>query len=418
MPTPAQLLLRLFLTLFFLGIVEYYAFQSVKTLTSGWAYNTQRIINFVWWSVPVLFICFGFLAAFSDMRTWAPSAKTILQSSFVLVLVAKLVMSSTMFIDDLRRAGTFAVSKFMTRPVDYSSRSKFLATAGILLAGVPFATLTYGMLRNMYRFTFHRVSIPVPNLADGLQNLKIIQISDIHSGSFTKRQPLVDAVKMINDQQPDIVFFTGDLVNNIAPEIEQYLDVFGAIRAKYGVFSVLGNHDYGDYQQWESEAAKEQNLQNLFAHHKAMGWNLLLNENRILDINGAKLAVLGVENFGAKMNFHKHGKLDLTHAGTNDADMRILLSHDPSHWDYEVNSNPTYQNIELTLSGHTHGFQFGIEIPGWVKWSPAQYAYKQWADLYQTGKQFLYVNRGFGVLGYPGRVGILPEITILTLQKA
>jgi predicted MPP superfamily phosphohydrolase len=418
MPTPAQLLLRLFLTFFFLGIVEYYAFQSVKTVTANFSDNTQRITNFIWWSVPILFVCFGLLAAFSDMRTWAPGAKTMLQASFVLVLVAKLVMSTTMLIDDLRRAGTFAVSKFTTRPVDYSSRSKFLATAGIFLAGVPFATLTYGMLRNMYRFTFHRVNIPVPNLAEGLQNLKIIQLSDIHSGSFTKRQPLVDAIKMINDQEPDIVFFTGDLVNNTAPEIEQYLDVFGKIKAKYGVFSVLGNHDYGDYQQWASEAAKTQNLQDLFAHHKTMGWNLLLNENRILDINGAKLAVLGVENFGAKMNFHKHGQLDITHAGTNDADMRILLSHDPSHWDYEVNSNPTYKNIELTLSGHTHGFQFGIEIPGWVKWSPSQYAYKQWADLYQTGKQFLYVNRGFGVLGYPGRVGILPEITILTLQKA
>jgi uncharacterized protein len=417
MPTPYEIMIRLFFTLFFLGVIEYYAFLSIKTVSADWSYSTQRIVNIIWWAVPVAFVILLTVAAFSDMRTWNPSAKTFFQVSFILALVTKLVMGSTMLLDDLRRVGTFAVSKFTTRPVDYSSRSKFLATAGILLAAVPFGTLTYGMLRNMYRFTFHRVNVPVADLAEGLQGLKIIQISDIHSGSFTKRQPLIDAMKMINDELPDIVFFTGDLVNNVATEIAQFLDIFGTIKAKHGVFSVLGNHDYGDYLQWESEDAKTQNLKDLFAHHKTMGWDLMLNENRILDINGSKLAVLGVENFGAKMNFHKHGKLDITHKGTSDADMRILLSHDPSHWDYEVNSNPTYQNIELTLSGHTHGFQFGIEIPGWIKWSPSQYAYKQWADLYQTGKQFLYVNRGFGVLGYPGRVGILPEITVLTLQK-
>ena len=418
MLTPAQLLIRVFFILIVWGILEYYAYQSIKTVTADWSDAAQRTLKYVWWTVPALFLMFVMSVEIVDFRTLAPRFRSFMQISFVLVMVSKLIMSSTMLVDDLRRIGGFAVSKFSTRPVDYSSRSKFLATAGIFMASIPFATLTYGMLRNMYRFTFHRINVPIPALAEGLQGLKIIQISDIHSGSFNRRQPLVDAVKMINDQNPDIVFFTGDLVNNIAPEIEQYIDVFGAIKAKHGVFSVLGNHDYGDYMQWESDAAKAKNLQDLFAHHKAMGWNLLLNESRILDINGVQLAVLGVENFGAKMNFHKHGKLDITHAGTSDAAMRILLSHDPSHWDYEVNSNPAYQNIELTLSGHTHGFQFGIEIPGWIKWSPSQYAYKQWADLYQTGKQFLYVNRGFGVLGYPGRVGILPEITVLTLQKA
>ncbi len=397
-------------------LIDYYSFQAVKVLLENTSGTTRKVVTHAWWSVTAFFVTTFIAGGIWSFETWNPHFRTYVQAFFVLALFTKLVISLFMFVDDGRRVA-LAISNFWrATPVDYTSRSRFLATAGVLMGGIPFLTLSYGMLRNMYRYTLHTADVKIKNLADGLDGLRIVQISDIHSGSFTAKEPLNHAIEMINAQNADIVVFTGDLVNNVATEIVEYIDVFSQIKAKHGVFSILGNHDYGDYVRWDSEEAKLKNLADLADNHKKMGWDLLRNENRILKINDAELALIGVENFSAKLQFPKLGRLADSYKGTENVATKILLSHDPSHWDYEVNTK--FSDIDLTLSGHTHGFQFGIEIPGYIKWSPSQYAYKQWGGLYRAGEQMLYVNRGFGCLGYPGRVGILPEITLLTLRKA
>jgi predicted MPP superfamily phosphohydrolase len=281
---------------------------------------------------------------------------------------------------------------------------------------VPFVSLTYGLLRNPYRYKVFRENLALKNLPEALSGLRIIQISDIHSGSFTFKEPVREAVSLINQLKPDLVFFTGDLVNNKADEMDDFMDVFDKIESRLGVFSIFGNHDYGDYVQWPSEQHKQANLDKLKAIHRALGWTLLTNENRILEVNGANLAIIGVENYSTHLRFPKYGDLNKAKEGTKGADIKLLLSHDPSHWNGQI--LPDHKDIAVTFSGHTHGMQFGIEIPGFLKWSPIQYVYKQWAGLYQSGDQYLYVNRGLGFLGYPGRVGILPEITCIDLEKA
>jgi predicted MPP superfamily phosphohydrolase len=242
--------------------------------------------------------------------------------------------------------------------------------------------------------------------------LKIVHISDVHSGSFTDKKAVLKGVQKILDQKPDLIFFTGDLVNNTADEMETYIDVFNKLRAPMGVYSVLGNHDYGDYISWDNEESKAANLERLKQIHHELGWRLLMNEHVVIEKNGEKIALLGVENWSAKARFPKYGNMKKAHAGAEEYPFKILLSHDPSHWDAEVLKK--YSDIDLMLSGHTHGMQFGVELPGF-KWSPVQYVYRQWAGLYEQGAQKLYINRGYGFIGYPGRVGILPEITVLEL---
>jgi len=244
--------------------------------------------------------------------------------------------------------------------------------------------------------------------------VRIAQVSDIHSGSFFNKTAVKGGVEMVMKEKPDMIFFTGDLVNNESTEVKEYIDVFNKLRAPLGVYSVTGNHDYGDYKSWSSKEVKQQNFNDLIEAHRLLGFDLLMNENRFVEQGGEKLAIIGIENWGAG-RFSKYGKMDQAYAGTEEASAKILLSHDPSHWDAQIRT--TYKDIDLMLSGHTHGFQFGVEIGGF-KWSPSQYAYKQWAGLYKEGEQYLYVNRGFGYLGYPGRVGMPPEITILELKRA
>ena len=243
--------------------------------------------------------------------------------------------------------------------------------------------------------------------------MTVAQVSDIHSGSFFNKTAVQGGVDMVMKEKPDMIFFTGDLVNNETSEVRDYVPVFKDLKAPLGVYAVTGNHDYGDYRSWPTEAAKAQNFRDLITAHKEMGYDLLMNENRIITQGGEQLAIVGVENWG-KGRFAKYGKLDQAVIGTEEAAAKLLLSHDPSHWDAQV--RPT-TDIDLMLAGHTHGFQFGVEW-GDFKWSPAQYAYKQWADLYEEEGQFLYVNRGYGYIGYPGRIGIPPEITMITLKRA
>ncbi|MEO7176167.1 MAG: metallophosphoesterase, partial [Saprospiraceae bacterium] len=341
---------------------------------------------------------------------------SILRAVIFISYLAKLPILFFMLLDDIRRLFLLVYKSAGGQGGFSPGRSKFISQMALIVAALPFASLIYGMIRNPYRYTLFKEKIPIKDLPDGLVGLKIVQISDIHSGSFLYKDPIHNGVDLINREKPDIVFFTGDLVNNRSDEMLPYIDIFKKIESKYGVFSILGNHDYGDYVQWDTPAAKVANLEELKGIHKQLGWDLLLNENRIIDIGGAKLAVLGVENYSAWKRFPKYGRLDEAYQGTEASDLKILLSHDPSHWDLEIRT-PKYQDIALTLAGHTHGFQFGFEIPGF-KWSPAEYFYKQWAGLYTEAKQHLYINRGFGTLGYPGRVGILPEVTVLELAKA
>jgi predicted MPP superfamily phosphohydrolase len=271
--------------------------------------------------------------------------------------------------------------------------------------------LLYGF-SNKYNYKIKKLSLHFPNLPASFKGLKIVQVSDIHSGSFTHKHAVQHGVEKILALKPDLILFTGDLVNNEATEMENYMDVFNQLRAPMGVYSVLGNHDYGDYKTWDSKADKILNLERLKAVHGELGWRLMMNENTLLEKNGEQIALIGIENWSNKARFPKYGDLKKAYAGTESVPFKILMSHDPSHWDAEV--RPKYNDIDLMLSGHTHGMQFGVEIP-WLKWSPVQYVYKQWAGLYESGAQKLYVNRGFGFIGYPGRVGILPEITFIEL---
>ncbi|MTB52854.1 metallophosphoesterase [Lewinella sp. W8] len=408
-------MVRLFIFLGILLCIDLYAFQAVRSWGSPYSPGTRRIINGVYWGVSVVAYALLALSILDVTEGWSKGAQTFLRVFLFLNWLSKLPIVLILGIDDLRRLVT-AIMNWVSPVTERDlSRSRFMSTLALIAGGVPLTTLTYGIVRNAYRYRRFAMDVPVEGLPAALDGLKVVQISDMHSGSWTQKEPLKEAVKMINAEQPDIVCFTGDIVNNEATEMLPYIDIFKAVKGKYGVYSILGNHDYADYVQWPSEAAKQENMELLYDVHRQLGWDLLRDENRTLEVNGHRVGVIGVENWSAAMRFPKKGDLDKAYRGSEDCDCKILLSHDPTHWDAQV--RPNYPDIDLTLSGHTHGFQFGVEIPGF-RWSPAQYIYKQWAGLYKQGRQHLYVNRGLGFLGYPGRVGILPEITVLTLKTA
>ena len=322
-------------------------------------------------------------------------------------------------IDDIRRIIQWAVGKLIYSNTegeaingDGISRSVFLSWIGLAAGSGLFGTLLYGY-GNKYNYQVKRLQLSFDNLPEGFKGFKILQISDIHSGSFTDKDAVMRGVQKIMNENADIILFTGDLVNDKATEMKDYMDVFNRLKAPMGVYSTLGNHDYGDYINWPNNGiTKEQNLENLKQVHAELGFRLLMNEHVILQRNGSEMALIGIENWSAKARFPKHGRMDLAYPGCEKYPFKILMSHDPSHWDAQVRIQ--YPDIDLTLSGHTHGMQFGVELPGF-KWSPVQYVYKEWAGLYEEQKQKLYVNRGFGFIGYPGRVGILPEITVIEL---
>ena len=292
--------------------------------------------------------------------------------------------------------------------------SRVWSLIAIILASALTLSFIYGALFNVYRYSTKRVKLNINNLAPTFEGLTIVQISDIHSGSLSDKDAVKKGVDKINAIDPDIIFFTGDLVNNIADEALFLKDTLGQLKAKHGVFSILGNHDYGDYYYWETQSDKDKNLELLKTIQKEMGWKLLLNEHQIIESDGHHLVIAGVENWSASDRFPKYGRLNDAFAGAPAHATKLLLSHDPSHWKAQVLHHEV--DIDAMFSGHTHGMQFGIEL-GNFRWSPVQYVYKQWAGLYKEAGKYLYVNRGFGVIGYPGRVGILPEITIFQLSK-
>lgn len=406
--------MRFLLLILFLLAIDFYAFQAFRMAMQGWSATARMVVTVVYWAIPIFALILMLVADFTNFPQTNKGTYTILRTVVFIAYISKFMILPILLIDDLRRLVTLAIAKFNNKSGVDVSRSRFLSQMGIVLGSIPFATLTYGIIRNPYRYKIFRETVKIDNLPAELEGLKIVQISDIHSGSFTFKEPVLNAIEMINEVNADLVFFTGDLVNNVADEMDNFMDVFDKIRSKYGVFSVLGNHDYGDYSSWSSPEAKKANLDKLKGIHKTLGWNLLLNENQVLELNGHPIAIIGVENYSMLARFPKYGDLNKAHQGTENAKLKLLLSHDPTHWDGQVLK--LFQDIDITFSGHTHGFQFGIEIPGF-RWSPAQFMYKQWAGLYQQGKQYLYVNRGLGFLGYPGRVGILPEVTVIELLR-
>tara|TARA_B100001109_G_C18864177_1_gene475926 strand:+ start:4439 stop:5686 length:1248 start_codon:yes stop_codon:yes gene_type:complete len=411
------LFLLLFLGLFLL--LEWYAFQTVKTLSSSQSEGFQKVLKYVYLALSIIVVLAFVLYNFGNPDGLGKHARTFLLSFLFINFLAKFFMSLFLFIDDIQRGIRWLIAK-LSNPESIEakegiSRSEFLAKTGIIVAAAPIVSLSWGIISGAHDYRIRRIPLPIKGLPKKLHGLRMAQLSDIHSGSFWNKTAVKGGVEMLQAEKVDIAFFTGDLVNNKAEEMSEWVNVFDRVKAPLGVYSTLGNHDYGEYVQWNSAQAKQKNLNDLKSVHELMGWKLLNNEHQILEIEGEKLAIIGVENWSAKGRFPKYGDLKIATQNMEDNAFSVLLSHDPSHWQAEVLSS--YPNINLTLSGHTHGMQFGVDIPG-IKWSPVQYMYKEWAGLYQANSQFLYVNRGFGYIGYPGRVGILPEITIFELQTA
>ncbi len=410
--------MRLLIALLLLFLFDSYLFQALVLVAEAWPTWLQWLSYGLFWTIPLLVLAFWMgvpnlpqLQSYRKLLTWW-------RSLLMIAYVSKFFGAIVLLLGNLW--GMLLTAYYSWSGVSTIGPESSLTNAHLALTItlVPLVLLTYGMIRNPYRYRVFREKVPIPDLPTELVGLKIVQISDIHSGSFTEREPIKEAIRLINEERADLVFFTGDLVNSVATEMLPFMDIFDKIKARHGVYSILGNHDYGDYYAWDSPEAKKQNFQNLLQTHRQLGWDLMLNEHRLLDIRGERIAVIGVENYSASARFHKYGNLGQAYAGTEEASLKLLLSHDPSHWDAEVTQKPDFADIAITFSGHTHGMQFGIEIPGWWRWSPIKYVYRKWAGLYREGKQYLYVNRGLGFLGYPGRVGILPEITVIELEKA
>ena len=406
------------ITLFLIAIDAYIFFALKKGLKDLKYKNLVKYTYFI--SVIFGYIGYYFLFDnFINSPLQATFTKNIFIGFFFTFLVSKLVLIVILLAEDIYR---FFHLIFLTilnifRKPSYKtttpSRRKFIRQVGLSIAAVPFTSMLYGITRGKYNFKVKNLKLHFENLPKAFEGFKLVQISDIHSGSFDSNEAIKDAVEMINQQNADVILFTGDLVNNDSREIIPFISDFKELNAKQGVYSVLGNHDYGDYKSWNSEEDKQENQQLIHDFQEQMNFNLLNNENVIFSKDGDKIGLFGVENWGHKP-FPQKGDLDLALKGAEDVPFKILMSHDPTHWQKKVIPHKTH--FDLTLSGHTHGMQFGVEIPGF-KWSPVKYLYPQWAGVYQEAKQFLYVNRGFGFIGFPGRAGIWPEITVIELSS-
>jgi len=398
--------------------LDVYVFQSLKVVTATLSPRPRLIMHSIYWSFTVVAVLIFLLLPYFSLESLPKFVRTYLFAIVTGFFIAKLIAALFFLIDDVRRILQWGggkainlISSSGTVPDNAITRSVFLSWLGIGIGGGLFGTLLYGF-SNKYKYRVERIRLSFQNLPEAFKGLKIVHISDIHAGSLDDKEAVKKGIEILMGEKPDMVLFTGDLVNNKADEMDELKEVFAQITAPMGVFSVLGNHDYGDYVQWKTKEEKTENLEKLKGVHREMGWNLLLNEHRLIEKNGQSIALIGIENWGAKGNFSKYGDLKKAYEGSAQQPFKILMSHDPSHWDAEVCKH--YKDIDIMLSGHTHGMQFGVEIPGF-RWSPVQYMYKQWAGVYKNGSQKLYVNRGFGFLGYPGRVGILPEITLIEL---
>lgn len=406
-----RVLFALFIFVLVGGSLEVYTWRALKSKWNNYKPWFKKLIKF---SFLTFLISAGLsLILMLTAGNYVPRSIGNFFFGFLMMnLFVKIALAMVFFVDDLRRFFIWTKRKTISKNQSNGekiSRSDFLVKAGLVAAAIPAISYPAGMLVGPYNYKVRREKVKLDKLPSSFKNLKIVQISDIHAGSFYDKEAVKRGIDMLNAEKPDVVFFTGDLVNDSATEMDNYMDVFSKIEARYGVFSVLGNHDYGDYRSWDSEEEKLKNLDRLKEVHAELGWRLLLDEHIYLENESDKIAVIGVQNWGA--GFHQIG--DLQKAYNNvDAPIKLLLSHDPTHWDEEVKKS--YKDIDITFSGHTHGAQMGIETHGF-KWSPISLRYSKWAGLYKEDNQYLYVNRGYGFLGYPGRIGIWPEITVLEL---
>ncbi len=418
-------------TLFFILLtvvlfgIDWYVWQGLKFVIKNFSQPTQKWISWGYWSFTSLTLFAYVVMQLLPADFFNRMTRTFIIAGIAIPYLSKLLVVFFLLIDDARRLLQWIVSYFIPSvapvpvdPVDPAApkipRSEFLETTALVAGSALMGTFVFGILSGAHDYRIRRVKVPLKNLPRAFHGMKIAQLSDIHSGSFFNKTAVKGGVEMLMKEKPDIVFFTGDLVNDRALEVKDYINIFDKVKAPLGVHSTLGNHDYGDYYQWSSQQEKNQNLENLKKAHQLLGWNLMLDENRAIRVDGEEIGLIGIQNWGAG-NFAKYGNLEKAYQGTDQYPVKILLSHDPSHWRAQV--LPKYDDIDLAFAGHTHGMQFGVELAG-IKWSPVQYRYKEWGGLYKENDQYLYVNRGFGYLGYPGRVGILPEITIVELVKA
>ena len=404
-------MIRWIVFLVFVVILEIYAFQAFKTLIkSKWFF----IFYYVTSAIALFYIVYQL---YHFDRSVGQTPKTMLTFGLLLLLyVPKLLLTIILFGEDIIRffAGLFGVITKSGSESFLPERRRFVSQIALGIAAIPFASFLYGITVGKYNFKVIKQTLFFPDLPDAFDGTTITHISDVHSGSFDDAEKIQYAIDLINEQNSDMVLFTGDIVNTHATEMDPWIDTFKGIHnPKFGKFSILGNHDYGEYLDWKSQAEKKANFEGIKAIHDKIDFKLLLNEHVKIKKNNQELAIVGVENWGRK--FGERGDLNLASKGLTKEDFKIVMSHDPSHWDEKIQHDDNHYH--LTLSGHTHGFQFGIEIPGWVKWSPVQYVYKQWAGLYENAGRYIYVNRGFGFHAYPGRVGIMPEITVIELKK-
>ncbi|AWV99439.1 metallophosphoesterase [Arcticibacterium luteifluviistationis] len=414
-------LLTLFLILFL--VIDWYIFSGVKQLIKPLSQNSQRIITILYWAIPIISILMVILGFFVYAERLTFQTRTFLASFVLIIYLSKIFAAVILLIGDItllfRKAYAWIQSSFTNNGdviKDSSeqtiSRSEFITKTALAVGGAHIGVMTWGIISGAHDYRIKRVPLKLTNLPQQFHGLKLIQISDIHSGSFFNKTAVEGGVDMILNEKPDMVFFTGDIVNNKAEELNDYFDIFKRIQAPLGVYSTLGNHDYGDYVQWTSEEAKIQNIKDLMEAHRLMNWNLLMDEHKEIKVDGDSLGILGIQNWGH--GFAQYGNLEKALLNTDQLSTKLLLSHDPTHWRHQVLDKT---NIDASFAGHTHGMQYGVEIGGF-KWSPAGFRYKEWAGLYKENEQQLYINRGYGYLGYPGRVGILPEITVFELTKA
>jgi len=391
-------------------LLEVYAFQAIKTITKS------KVIRYSWLFVSIaVYANFAYVALTYDRTQGQTPQFQMAMGILLTVLIPKLVVLIFMFGEDIYRwilKLISAVTSGNTMPL--AGRRKFISQISLGLAAIPFISFIYGIVQGKYNYKVIKYQLFFDDLPEAFDGFTITQISDIHSGSFTNKEKIQYGVDLINKQKSDIMLFTGDIVNNKADEMDNWIAVFDKLEAKEGKYSILGNHDYGDYMDWDNPQDKIDNFQKVKDIHQKIGFDLLLDEHRYLEKDGQKIALLGVENWGK--GFNQAGDLKRAAIGVEKEDFKILMSHDPSHWEEKVKKDPF--NYQLTLSGHTHGLQMGIEIPGWFKWSPSKYAYKQWAGLYKEADRVINVNRGFGYHAFPGRVGIWPEITVIELKKS
>ncbi len=401
----------LILSLVLFGI-EFYAYQAIKTIfTSRLILTIYIVASVILFTVIIYF--------FSRFDRSAGITKTNMYTTglFLVVFLPKIILMMVLFAEDLVRL-TYGLVNFFNNydkgATFLPNRRKFISQIGLGLAAIPFLSLIYGITIGRYNYKVIKQRIFFPDLPDAFDGFKITHISDVHSGSFDNSEKVNYAIDLINEQNSDLILFTGDIVNNLAQEMHPWLESFNRIQNHaFGKFAVLGNHDYGQYIDFPNPKAKLDNFEAIKSLYGQIGFDLLLNQNKFIKKGNESIAIIGVENWGK--GFGERGDIDLASENLNKEDFKILMSHDPSHWEYQIKNHP--KHFQLTLSGHTHGMQFGIEIPGIIKWSLVQYLYKQWAGLYENLGRYIYVNRGFGYHAYPGRVGIMPEITVIELKK-